>query len=210
MSIVILSWNVADLLAGCLRSLPGSLGEWWARSEVIVVDNASSDGSARMVSRDFPGVRLAALPANLGFSRGNNLGIREARGRYILLLNPDTVTHPGSIATLVEYMEAHPEVGIVGPRLLNPDGTLQTSRRRFPTPITALVESTPLQRWFENSHLLRDFYMLDRPDGETQQVGWLSGAALMCRRETLDQAGMFDPGYFMFSEEVDLCRRVND
>ncbi|HVG00393.1 MAG TPA: glycosyltransferase, partial [Chloroflexia bacterium] len=210
MSIVILSWNVADLLAGCLRSLSGASGEWWARSEVIVVDNASSDGSAEMVRRDFPGVRLVALPANLGFSRGNNLGIRAARGRYILLLNPDTVAHPRSIATLVEYMEAHPEVGITGPRLLNPDGTLQPSRRRFPTPLTALVESTPLQRWFENSRLLRDFYMLDRPDGKPQEVGWLSGAALMCRHETLEQAGAFDPGYFMFSEEVDLCRRVSD
>jgi N-acetylglucosaminyl-diphospho-decaprenol L-rhamnosyltransferase len=210
LSIVILSWNVADLLAGCLRSLPGAAGEWWARCEVIVVDNASSDGSVEMVRRDFRGVKLVALPANLGFSRGNNLGIREARGRYILLLNPDTTAHPGSIATLVEHMEAHPEVGIAGPRLLNPDGTLQPSRRRFPTPFTALFESTPLQRWFENSRLLRDFYMLDRPDGETQQVGWLSGAALMCRRETLDQIGAFDPGYFMFSEEVDLCRRASD
>jgi N-acetylglucosaminyl-diphospho-decaprenol L-rhamnosyltransferase len=210
LSIVILSWNVADLLAGCLRSLPEAAGEWWARSEVTVVDNASSDGSAEIVRRDFPGVRLAALPANLGFSRGNNLGIREARGKYIFLLNPDTVAHPGSIATLVDYMEAHPEVGVAGPRLLNPDGTLQPSRRRFPTPATALAESTPLQRWFESSRLLRDFYMLDRPDGEAQQVGWLSGAALMCRREALGQAGAFDPGYFMFSEEVDLCRRVND
>ncbi|HEX9987444.1 MAG TPA: glycosyltransferase [Chloroflexia bacterium] len=210
MSIVILGWNVADLLAGCLRSLPDASGEWWARCEVIVVDNASSDGSVEMVQRDFAGVKVAALPANLGFSRGNNLGIREARGKYIFLLNPDTVAHPGSIATLVDYMEAHPEVGIAGPRLLNPDGTLQPSRRRFPTPLTALVESTPLQRWFDNSRLLRDFYMLDKPDGETQEVGWLSGAALMCRREAMVQAGAFDPGYFMFSEEVDLCRRVSD
>src|SRR5439155_18794651 len=98
--------------------------------------------------------------------------------------NPDTVAHPGSIAVLADYMESHPEVGIAGPRLLNPDGTLQPSRRRFPTLLTALVESTPLQQWFPDAPLLRRFYMLDTPDDDTQQVDWLSGAALMCRRET--------------------------
>jgi GT2 family glycosyltransferase/glycosyltransferase involved in cell wall biosynthesis len=210
LSIVILSWNVRDLLAGCLRSLPGAAGEWWGRAEVLVVDNASTDGSTEMVKRDFPGVRLLALPHNLGFSGGNNAGIRAALGKYVLLLNPDTVALPGSIATLATYMEKHRESGITGPRLLNPDGSLQPSRRRFPTIATALVESTPLQRWLSDLPSIRRFYMLDRPEGETQQVDWLSGAALLCRREALEQAGLFDPGYFMFSEEVDLCKRAKD
>jgi GT2 family glycosyltransferase/glycosyltransferase involved in cell wall biosynthesis len=210
LSIVVLNWNVAGMLAACLESLPGAAAEWWSDTEVIVVDNASSDGSVEMVGERFPGARLLVLPRNMGFSGGNNEGIRVARGECILLLNPDTVAHPGSIATLADYIQAHPGVGITGPRLLNPDGTLQPSRRRFPTLLTALVESTPLQRTFPHAKVLRDFYMLDRPDDETQPVGWLSGAALMCRRETLGQAGWFDPGYFMFSEEMDLCRRVND
>ncbi len=210
LSIVILSWNVRELLAACLRSLPTATGDWWDRAEVLVVDNASTDGSAEMVRRDFPGVRLVALPRNLGFSGGNNVGIRAAQGKYVLLLNPDTVARPGSIATLAEYMEAHETSGIVGPRLLNPDGTLQPSRRRFPTLLTALVESTPLQRWLGKLPAIRRFYMLDQPEAVTQQVDWLSGAALLCRREALEQAGLFDPGYFMFSEEVDLCRRVKD
>lgn len=210
LSIVILSWNVRELLAGCLRALPVAAGRWWERSEVLVVDNASTDGSAEMTRRDFPGVRLIALPHNMGFSGGNNVGIRAARGKYVLLLNPDTVPLPGSIDTLAAYMEAREESGIVGPRLLNPDGTLQPSRRRFPTLATALVESTPLQRWLGKLASIQRFYMLDRSEGETQQVDWLSGAALMCRREAISQAGLFDPGYFMFSEEVDLCKRVKD
>lgn len=208
LSIIVLSWNVADLLAGCLRALPEAAGEWWERTEVVVVDNASTDGSAEMVRADFPHVRLLDLNVNLGFSGGNNAGILAARGKYIFLLNADTAAQPRSIELLADYLDTEPDVGIVGPRLLNPDGTLQSSRRRFPTIATALIESTPLQRCFRDSSILKSFYMLDRPDEETQPVDWLSGAALMCRRDTLMQAGLFDPGYFMFSEEVDLCRRV--
>ncbi|MEO8287360.1 MAG: glycosyltransferase [Chloroflexota bacterium] len=208
LSIVILNWNVADLLDACLRSLPAAAANWWPRTEVIVVDNASTDNSLELVRANFPGIRLLSLPDNIGFSAGNNAGIRASHGRYIFLLNPDTVCEPGSISLLCDYIEAQPEVGIVGPRLLNPDGSLQPSRRRFPTLATALIESTPLQPLFSGSGVLRRFYMLDVPDGDPQQVDWLSGAALLCRRQTLQQVGLLDPGYFMFSEEVDLCRRA--
>lgn len=201
---------MADLLAACLRSLPVAVGEWWDRAEVLVVDNASRDGSVELVQGEFPSVRLIALAENRGFSGGNNAGIRACKGKYILLLNPDTVALPGSIAALADYMEVNPQAGIAGPMLLNPDGSLQSSRRRFPSLATALVESTPLQQWFPNAGLLRQFYMLDQADDGVQDVGWASGAALMCRREALWQAGLFDPGYFMFSEEVDLCRRMSD
>src|SRR5690242_21708625 len=108
LSIVVLSWNVEELLAGCLGSLEGAAGVWWERTEVIVVDNASGDGSVEMVRRRFPWARVIALPENLGFTRGNNAGIEAARGRYVFVLNPDTVAHEGSIETLVEYMEEHP------------------------------------------------------------------------------------------------------
>jgi GT2 family glycosyltransferase/glycosyltransferase involved in cell wall biosynthesis len=209
LSIIILNWNVRELLLECLRALPGAAGEWWSRSEVVVVDNASTDGSVEAVLGEFPDARVLALKRNLGFSGGNNAGIRASRGRLLLLLNPDTLPEPGSIAALCDYMEAHPDVGIAGPRLLNPDGTLQPSRRRFPTLLTGLVESTPLQRLAPDAPLLQRFYMFDRSDDETQDVGWLSGAVLLCRREVLAQAGLFDTGYFMFSEELDLCRRVS-
>jgi GT2 family glycosyltransferase/glycosyltransferase involved in cell wall biosynthesis len=210
LSIVILNWNVSDLLEACLRALPAALGDWSARSEIIVVDNASNDGSVAMVRGKFQSVKVIELKRNLGFSAGNNVGIRASQGKCIFLLNPDTVPHPNAIAKLTDYMEAHTEVGLVGPRLLNPDGTLQPSRRRFPTLTTALIESTAMQKWLPNVSLLRRFYMLDKPDDETQVVGWVSGAALMCRREALTQVGLLDPGYFMFSEEVDLCRRMSN
>ncbi len=210
LSIVILNWNVSSLLVECLRSLPAALGAWQNRSETLVVDNASTDDSVGRVRADFLGVRLIPLPTNRGFADGNNVGILASQGKYILLLNPDTVAHPGSVAALADYMEAHAEVGIAGPRLLNPDGTLQPSKRHFPTLATALVESTPLQRWFSHSNILRNFYIQGTSDEQTQSVDWLSGAALLCRREALYQAGLFDPGYFIFSEEVDLCRRVRD
>ena len=198
------------MLAACLASLPDAAGSRWAECELIVVDNASTDNSVEMVRARFPHARLIALPENIGFTGGNNAGIAASRGRFVFLLNPDTVAHPGSIEAMLDYIERHLETGIVGPRLLNPDGTLQSSRRRFPTLLTGLIESTPLQPLFAGSRALREFYMLDKSDNETQQVDWLSGAALLCRRETLDQVGAFDPGYFMFSEEIDLCRRVNN
>ncbi len=210
LSIVILNWNVAEMLAACLRALPEACGGWWERTEVIVVDNGSVDGSVEMVRGEFPGVRVIALGENRGFTRGNNVGIRAARGRYVLVLNPDTVAHGGSIAKLCEYMEGHREVGIAGPRLVNGDGSTQSSRRRFPTVWTALVEFTPLQRYLGGAGVLRRFYVEDRGDDEEQYVDWVSGAALICRREMLEQVGPFDTGYFMFSEEMDLCRRAGE
>ncbi|MFL5734664.1 MAG: glycosyltransferase [Chloroflexia bacterium] len=209
LSIVVLSWNVGELLARCLGSLPGAADGWWERTEVIVVDNASKDGSVEMVRGRFPWAWLIALSENVGFTRGNNTGIEAARGRYVLVLNPDTVAHERSIGALADYMEEYTDVGIAGPRLLNPDGSLQPSRRRFPTFVAGLVESTPLEQIFPQAGVLGRLYVRDRPDGETQEVDWLSGAALMCRAETLRQVGLFDSGYFMFSEEVDLCRRVS-
>src|SRR6266496_1340720 len=107
LSIVILNWNVAGLLAACVRSLPSAAGNWWSRTEVIVVDNASTDHSLALLREEFPHVRVIALPQNVGFSAGNNAGIRASRGRYILLLNPDTACHPGSISFLCDYMKAH-------------------------------------------------------------------------------------------------------
>lgn len=210
LTIVVLNWNVVDMLEGCLVSLPGACGNLWPRTQVIVVDNASTDNSVDMVRSRHPYVQLIALPENVGFTKGNNAGIRVATGSYVLLLNPDTYAHPGSIAALYRYMEEHPEVGIAGPRLLNADGTLQHSRRRFPTLATGILESTPLQRFFSGASAVKHFYMEDVPDEGAQEVDWLSGAALLCRRATLEQIGPFDPGYFMFSEEVDLCRRAKD
>lgn len=202
-SIIILSWNVRDLLRACLRSLPHA--EPWA--EVIVVDAGSVDGSADMVRAEFPGVRLEASPENLGYSRGNNLGLRLARGRFCLVLNPDTEQLPGAVAAMRAYLEAHPEVGVLGPQLAWPDGTLQLTRRRFPTLATALFESTWLQP-LAPPGLLARYYAADLPADRPAEVDWLVGAALMVRAAVVGQVGGLDEHFFMYSEELDWQRRI--
>ncbi|MBO9370815.1 MAG: glycosyltransferase family 2 protein [Chloroflexi bacterium] len=204
LSVIIVNWNVRDLLRRCLHSILASLPA--CQLEIIVVDNGSTDGSAEMVRTEFPQVHLLANPDNRGFTGANNQGLAVARGRYVLLLNPDTEVVGDALETLVAFADAHPDVGVVGPQLLNPDGTVQSSRRRFPTLATALLESTWLQPYAPR-RLLARYYVLDRPDDEVQDVDWVTGAALMARREAVEQVGPLDEGFFMYSEELDWCRR---
>lgn len=211
LSIVIISWNVRELLRLCLDSIQESLrGEKreGLLVETIIFDNGSTDGSADMVREDFPRVHLMESEVNLGFTKGNNLAIGQSEGRYILLLNPDTEVVGDALGTMVAYMEAHPRVGALGPQLLSPDGTTQSSRRRFPTLATAFLESTVLQPWFQGSRILKRYYLLDRPDDEIQPVDWAVGAALLIRREALHQVGLLDEEFFMYSEELDWCYRL--
>ena len=202
-SIISLSWNVRDLLRACLRSLP--LDD--PTIEVIVVDGGSADGSPEMVRAEFPTVRLLARAENLGYSRGNNLGLAAAGGRYLFVLNPDTEVRPGCVRTLADYLDGHPEVGVAGPQLLFDDGSVQASRRRFPTLATAFFESTWLQRWAPRGLLAR-YYADDLPGGAPHEVDWLVGAALCVRREAYAQVGGLDEGFFMYSEELDWQRRM--
>jgi N-acetylglucosaminyl-diphospho-decaprenol L-rhamnosyltransferase len=205
LSIVIVSWNVQNLLRRCLASLASAGDE--LSTEVIVVDSASADGSADMVEAEFPSVRVLRQNENVGFSRGNNLGLAEAGGRFLLLLNPDTEVVRDALARMVHYLEEHPSVGALGPKLLYPDGRIQSSRRRFPTLATAFFESTWLQPLAPRS-LLRRYYVLDRPDSAISQVDWVTGACLMVRREAYEAAGPLDEGYFMYSEEMEWQRRI--
>jgi len=211
LSVVIISWNVRELLRRCLDSiqegLKGEKGEGLL-VETIVFDNGSADGSADMVREYLPWVHLMESEVNLGFTKGNNLAIGQSEGRYILLLNPDTEVVGDALGTMVAYMESHPRVGALGPQLLNPDGTIQSSRRRFPTLATAFLESTVLQPWFQGSKILKRYYLLDRPDDEIQPVDWVVGAALLIRRQALHQVGPLDEEFFMYSEELDWCYRL--
>lgn len=220
LSVVVVSWNVRDLLRRCLQSVvqspgleldyPGG-GERAApgrRLEVVVVDNGSGDGSPEMVRDEFPGVRLVANQENRGFTAANNQGLALSRGCWLLLLNPDTEVVDGALATMVEYMEGHPRVGVLGPRLRYPDGSQQSSRRRFPTFATALVESTVIQEWWADNRLLRRYYMADTPDDAVQPVDWVVGACLLARREAYQEVGGLDEDFFMYSEELDWCRRI--
>jgi N-acetylglucosaminyl-diphospho-decaprenol L-rhamnosyltransferase len=205
-SVIVVNWNTRDLLERCLRSVYQAA---WpeAELEVVVVDNASHDGSAQMVSERFPQASLIACPTNLGFARANNLAMRQATGTYFLLLNPDAELHEDALSILVRYAERHPEAGVVGPRLLNSDGSTQSSRRRFPTVATAFIESTVLQRWMPDHSALRRYYVRDREDGNVQETDWLVGACLLVRAAAVAGAGPLDEGYFMYSEEMDWCRR---
>ncbi|HJW84352.1 MAG TPA: glycosyltransferase family 2 protein [Anaerolineae bacterium] len=199
LSIVIVSWNTAALLRGCLSAIfaarpPGRL-------EIIVVDNASGDGSADLVATDFPGVRLIRNADNLGFARANNQGIAASAGRCVLLLNSDTLIQPDALAALVRFMDDHPEAGVIGPRLLRPDGepqayafggdpTLAYLLRRG---LNRLVWRRPLHDW-----------KTDR----VQEVGWVSGACLLVRRAAIDRAGLLDENIFMYFEDNDWCMRI--
>ena len=159
LAIIIVSWNVRDLLAACLDSIataPIQLKQNESPTEspcveVIVVDSASSDGSAEIVRQRFPWVRLIAEPGNVGFTRGNNIALAQAHGRHLMLLNPDTVVHGDALNRLIRYLDDHPDVGIVGPRVLNADGTTQSTRRRFLRPLTGFFESTWLQGYAPNA-----------------------------------------------------------
>ena len=206
LSVIIVNWNVRDLLRECLRSIEA--GKGGLSLEIIVVDSASSDDSVAMVRSEFPSVHLIACTENVGFPRGNNLGLQEARGDYLLLLNPDTVIVDDALAVLVSYLQANPDVGVVGPQLLNLDGSVQSSRRRFPTAATGFFEST----WLEGlaPGILRRYYALDLPDAATADVDWLTGACIMVPRSTYEAVGGMDEGYFMYSEELDWCRRIKE
>ncbi len=207
LSVVVVNWNVRELLRRCLHSVLHPSSE--IALEVIVVDNGSTDGSVEMVRQEFPTVHLIANSDNRGFPAANNQGIAIARGRYILLLNPDTEVADDALARLLDFADANPDVGIVGPQLLYPDGRVQSSRRRFPTLTTALFESTWLQPYAPR-HLLERYYVSDQPDDVVQDVDWLCGAALMARSQAIAQVGLMDEGFFMYSEELDWCRRFRE
>ncbi len=207
LSIVIVNWNVRELLRECLHSIQAQRGD--LEMEVIIVDSASSDGSQQMVEEEFPWVRLIASDENLGYPRGNNLGITASCGRHVLILNPDTIVLDNALAIMIKYLDDHIDVGVVGPQLLNPDGSVQSSRRRFPSMATGLFESTWLQTLAPRALLTR-YYMLNLPDDEENDVDWVTGACLMVPRRIIDHVGLFDEGYFMYSEELDWCRRISD
>ena len=201
LSVCIVSWNTRDLLRDCLSSLvadPAS-NDW----EIIVVDNASTDGSPDMVVEEFPEVMLIANARNLGFSRGNNAGLERATGRHLLILNPDTRVEADALSGLAQYLDAHPGVGAVGPRLIRGDGTLELSCGRTPSLGAEIVHKLLLHRVFP-------FFRFGRWDHEsTRSVGWVTGACLMVRREAADQVGLLDTRMFMCFEDLDWCMRLH-
>jgi GT2 family glycosyltransferase/lipopolysaccharide/colanic/teichoic acid biosynthesis glycosyltransferase len=202
-SVVIVSYNSRDTIGQCLTSLGSP-----AVAEIVVVDNASSDGTPDLVRERFPGVRVVANSENGGYAKGVNQGIRLSTGRYVLILNPDITVEDGAVETLARFMDEHPDAGIGASRLVNPDGTLQYSCRRFYTFLTLLLRRTPLGRLFRNSSAIADYLMLDYDHEESRPVDWVIGACMMARREALGDIGLMDERFFLYFEDVDWCYRA--
>ena len=205
LSVVIVNWNTHELLAECLRSVYET--EEGLGLEVIVVDNASTDGSVEMVRRLFPQVKLLANGENVGFVRANNQAFAHCRARYVLMLNSDTRVLPGSLQKAVGLLNERPGAGIVGVRLLNPDGSFQASYTPFPTLWREFLMLSGLGRW-----LICPFFPSCGPQiaaGAQRIVGYMEGAFLMARREAMDDVGGLDERIFMYAEEVDWCYRFH-
>ena len=206
-SVITVSYNSKDLLIKSLESLTKTKEN--NKIEIIVIDNGSRDGSAEEVKKLFPRVILKENRANLGFAKAVNIGIKAARGRLVLLLNPDTVVLNNAVEKMAEYLRSHKDIGIVGPKLLNPDGTVQLSCRSFPSWINAVYNRYSLMtRLFPKNKYSARYLYSDWKHDEPRQVDWLSGACLMLKREMLDEIGLFDEGFFMYCEDVDICYRA--
>jgi GT2 family glycosyltransferase len=206
LSIVIICWNDWKVIENCLRSIFTRTHR--TEYEVIVSDNGSTDGSIENIRREFPTVRVIENGANLGFARANNIGIREARGEYVLILNPDTIIHEGALDRWIDFADCHTEAGAVGCRVHNPDGSYQRSGRPFPTIFRYFVAALGLRFLGRlKSPVLLDEYETWKGDTE-REIDWQSGACLMVRGDLLRKLGGFDERFFYQFEEVDLCRRV--
>lgn len=206
LSVVIVGYNSLPMLASCLESLRDTRSR--ATVETIVVDNASSDGTRELVRREFPAVRLIANGRNLGYSSAVNQGIAAARAPFALVLNPDVVVHEHALDRLADFMNAHPDAGIAGSKLLNGDGTIQHSCRRFYTFWTLVLRRTVLGRVFKNSRAISSYLMLDFDHERSREVDWVIGACMMVRKEALSDVGGMDERFFLYFEDVDWCYRI--
>jgi GT2 family glycosyltransferase len=204
-SVVILSWNDKQYLETCLRSLENATKS--RTMEVIVVDNASTDGSPEMVEALFPDVKIIRNTENLGFPRGNNIGIQAGRGRYVCLLNSDIKIFAGCLDALADYLDQNPKVGMVGPKILNHDLTHQSSCRRFPTLWNNFCAATGLAKIFAGSKFFSGEHMFYFKGDRLMNVDVLVGCFWMVRREAVNKFGLLDEGFFMFAEDLDWCKR---
>lgn len=218
LSIVIVNYNTRDLLRDCLQSIYRSQGEF--SFDVIVVDNASSDGSAAMVETEFPQVRLIASSVNGGFAYANNLGLKKAGfaitgapdssvPRFALLLNPDTILPPAGLADMITFMDNHPEAGGAGPKLVRLDGSLDLAcRRSFPTPTVSFYRMVGLSKLFPRSRTFGQYNVTFADPDELIEVDSVVGAFMLVRREAIAQAGLLDETYFMYGEDIDWAYQI--
>src|SRR5215469_3274040 len=207
-SVVIVAWNAKKYVELCLQSLADAPPR--RSMEVFVVDNASADGTSDMIEVRFPSVRLIKSPENLGFSRGNNVAIRQTTGRYVALVNPDVIVLPNCLDALADFLDENPTVGNVGPRVFNPDMTQQSTCRRFPTLWNNFCSATRLEGIFKGSHFFAGEHMFYFPHDHTRAVDVIVGCFSMIRRAAFDDVGLLDEDLFMYGDDVDWCRRARN
>ena len=205
LSVVIPSWNTRELTRVCLEFLDRAEKP---SCEVIIVENGSEDGSLEMIQKGWPQHRLVVNEENQGFAKGSNQGLALARGRYVFLLNTDTELFPDALRLMIDFLEQHPEYGAVAPKLVHPDGRVQATVHSFPTLRTALWFATPLERWFPNSKELRRYFLRDWDQETTRDIDQPPAAALLLRKQVLDQVGLFDESLWLFYNDTDLSLRM--
>lgn len=206
LSIIIVSYNNRNLLRESLKCIKKAAIN--LSYEIIVVDNASADGTVRMLRFEFPEAAVLSMSKNLGFSKGNNVGVERVMGGKILFLNPDIMILPGSVEKMAAYLDAHSEAGLVSPKLLNPDGILQYSAFRFPRWFTPILRRTPFGLLPWGKKHLRNYLMMDWNHNEAKEVDWLLGSALMMRRADYGKLTKFDERFFLYFDDCDLARQV--
>jgi GT2 family glycosyltransferase len=204
LSVLIVNFNTESHLENCLHSLFDNTCE--RPLEVIVVDNGSTDGSLDMLERRFPQVRAVAMQENVGFARANNLAMREAKGRQLLLLNNDTLVRPGAVDTMLGIMQKRSEIGALGPLLLNEDGSVQISYGRMLSFHAEIVQKLLMARYEAGDRLIRRY--VEKRSKREAHPHWVSGACMMLRADMLSETGLFDENIFMYTEDVDLCQRI--
>jgi len=213
LSIIVLSYNTKDLTRQCLQSLKKAQPEMDRHGytvEVIVPDNGSTDGSAEMIKKEFPEHRLI-INENIGFAKGNNSARRYCHGKYVLILNPDTVVPPETLPEAINYLEAHPEVGAMGCRIDLADGGVdRDARRSFPTPWVALTHLLKLDRLFPRSKIFAQYWYGYLPAEMEHEVDVLQGAFTLVRKKVLDEVGWYDEDYFLDGEDIDLCWKIKE
>jgi GT2 family glycosyltransferase len=202
--VVVVNWNTREFLRECLASVLRD-----GATDVVVADNGSTDGSAELVAREFPSVTLLVNPSNPGYGAASNAAVRRCSSEYVLVLNSDTVVQPGALAALAAYLDRHPAAGIVGPRLLNPDGSLQKSCFPYPSPFVPFLKRPPLASVVGRTPVLRERYVGRFAHDRASRVPWILGAALGVRRAAFEGVSGFDESFVMYFEEVDLCYRLH-
>lgn len=208
LSFIVVSWNAKEILSKCLQSLTRETSHLY--SEIIVVDNASTDGSPELVREQFPHVKLICNDANLGFAKANNIGIKQSTGRYLFLVNSDVIILEGCIDSMCTYMDQHLGIGVLGPKILSPDGMVQRSTMEFPTLWNCFCRALALDSIFRSSKLFGGQLMTYWSHDTIRNVEVINGCLWMVRREALRKVGLLDEDFFFCGEDIDWCKRFVD